>query len=64
LSSLPKALFNKLNEVKEASLLKFTNAKIVIQEPALIHTDGEIISENAEKVEISILKNELKIISN
>jgi len=64
LSSLPKALFNKLNEVKEASLLKFTNAKIVIQEPALIHTDGEIISENAEKIEISILKNELKIISN
>jgi len=64
LSSLPKALFNKLDEVKEASLLKFTNAKIKIHEPALIHTDGEIISEQAEKVEISILKNELKIISN
>ncbi len=64
LRSLPKALLNKLSEVNEASILKFTNAKIIIKEPALIHTDGEIISECAKKIEVSILKNELKIISN
>ncbi len=64
LKHLPKALLNKINTIKEVNIYKFKNALIKLTEPTLVHMDGEIISESAKEMEISILKNELKIISN
>lgn len=64
LRSLPKALFTKLHTVKEAHLLKFNEARVQMKDSVIVHADGEIVTESAKSVEITILKNELKIISN
>lgn len=63
LRSLPKALFNKLDKVKEAKLLNFSQTKIKLKEPTIVHTDGEIVTEIGKSLEISILNSKLKIIS-
>ena|ERR1035437_1508828 len=40
---LPKSLTNKIKNVKEVSLQRFTNANINLKKPFIVHADGEII---------------------
>lgn len=64
INSLPKVLFNKLEKVKEAKILKFNNVSVKLKEPTLIHTDGEIISESSSFLEISLTNEKVKVIAN
>jgi len=60
---LPKALLNKIKEVKEVSLHRFTTANISLKKPCLVHGDGEIISRNAVGITIKLLKDKIKVIT-
>lgn len=62
--SLPLALINKLNLVREVNFLKCTRMEFELNQPCYIHTDGEILSELANKIKIELLKSSIKVIRN
>ncbi|MFH1194077.1 MAG: YegS/Rv2252/BmrU family lipid kinase [bacterium] len=60
--SLPMAIFNKIETVKEVTLKYFQHAEIEIENPYFIHTDGEIISTKVIFARIKSLETNIKII--
>ena len=60
---LPKALTNKIKNVKEVSLQRFTIANIYLKKPFIVHADGEIISRDAVKISVKLSDSKLKVIS-
>jgi len=63
LNVLPKALVNKLETVKEASMYKSKKIDIVLKEPYFVHCDGEIITKQIKTAKIICLPKALKIIT-
>jgi YegS/Rv2252/BmrU family lipid kinase len=59
---LPLAMVNKLDKVREVSMLTFNKAEILLKTPYYVHVDGEIISDAVEHLKVSILKQQLDII--
>ena len=53
---------NKLHKVPEAVMYKDIGIEINIQNPYYVHCDGEIIGQNITQVNISVIKNSLKVI--
>ncbi|MGK9475916.1 diacylglycerol/lipid kinase family protein [Melioribacter sp. OK-6-Me] len=64
LRKLPLAVMNKLESAKEAIFFNSDKINIKLKRPYYVHADGEIISERASEINVTILKNKLKIISN
>ncbi len=64
LLKLPLAVMNKLESAKEAVFFNSEKVNIKLKEPYYVHADGEIISERASEINVTILKNKLRIISN
>lgn len=62
LQVLPKALVNKLQNVKEAGMYKTKCLQISLEEPYYVHCDGEIISEVLESAKISCVENGIKLL--
>ena len=60
---LPKTLTNRIKNVKEVSLHRFTIAVIYLKKPGLVHADGEIISRNAVKISVKLSDSKLKVVS-
>ena len=63
LNVLPKALVNKLETVKEATMYKSKEISIELKEPYFVHCDGEIITAEIKTAKIECLPNALKIIT-
>lgn len=63
LTLLPKAVFGKHKNEPEIELFEFRNAKIQLKSPQIVHSDGEILSTNAEEIEINIIPGKLKVIT-
>lgn len=61
--NLPKAVFNKLGTVREASFYEFEKISIKLENPYFAHADGEILSSKVKKLDITLDKNPIKIIS-
>ncbi|MBU1098812.1 MAG: YegS/Rv2252/BmrU family lipid kinase [Bacteroidetes bacterium] len=64
LRSLPKALINKLDTLKEAFFQNTSAASLKMSSPTYIHADGEVISRMATNVNVELLKGNIKVISN
>lgn len=64
LIALPKALVNKVREVKEVSMYKTKYSKIVFEDPCYMHCDGEVISSKVKSIEIKLLNKRIKVITN
>lgn len=64
LRKLPLDVMNKLESAKEANFFNSEKIEIKLNTPYYVHADGEIISERASEISVTILKNKLKIISN
>ena len=62
LKQLPKALFNKTKEIKEAEFYSYKECNIKMNKGYFVHCDGEIIAESAKEISISCLEKELNMI--
>ena len=63
LQKLPLAILNKTDKVKEITVHKVKSCKISIKDGYFLHTDGELLSDKANYVEISILPEKIKVIT-
>lgn len=61
--SLPLAIVNKLDTLKEAFLTNSSEIEINLKKSAYIHADGEIISKNAVKINVTLLRANIQIIA-
>lgn len=62
LSLLPKAINGKYINSIHVKYQKLEDAVFQIQPGNYLHTDGEVISTNADNLEVSILKSALKVL--
>lgn len=63
LMALPMALINKIEKVPEACLFKTDEINIELKNPYFAHCDGEIISKEIVKANITLYKKALKVIT-
>ena len=62
--SLPLALINKIEKLKEIEMYQVKTAQFELKNPYYLHADGEIISHKVRKLNVSLISNSTKIISN
>ncbi len=63
LKSLPLALINKIDNVKEALITKVSAVEIAFSNNVVAHCDGEILSDKINYVKVTPIKHNLKVIS-
>lgn len=63
MSKLPLAIAGKHLGIKEATYTQFRNASLRSKSPVFVHNDGEVISKNAETMELSVIPSVLKVLS-
>ncbi|MCF8240252.1 MAG: YegS/Rv2252/BmrU family lipid kinase [Melioribacteraceae bacterium] len=63
LKELPKALFNKLETIDIAKMYKFEQIDIRLKSGNFVHTDGEVVTANATRIKVNIIKSGIKIIN-
>ena len=60
---LPLAIWGKHIHIKHSEYFKQSNCKIKLYPGTYIHADGEVISTNIEEIEVTVIKNGLKVLN-
>lgn len=61
---LPKAILGIHTKLPFVKMVKFKNADIEIGEPVLVHADGDLISESAVKIRLSLNDSKIRVVTN
>jgi len=62
LKELPKALVNKMDQVKEVDFYEGKSIRIAMDKPYFVHSDGEILGTRVTDLEIKLHEKKLKMI--
>ena len=62
ISKLPKALVNKMDDVKEAKFYRIETVTIDLENSYFVHIDGEILSDSVKKLQIKRNSHHIKFI--
>lgn len=62
IKELPKAITGSHIKLKEVSTFRFSNSEILLEKPAYLHADGEVITTKAQSLNVKITGKKLSVI--